>query len=144
MDSKTQETYVRLLLMDFLDECEDHEDWRETGSGLFRWDKPESEFVDHVKNIAPSTPHDWWVMKHVPGGAEVLPHIHNNWATMVTFLNTHPSALLYQDPGKEEWTRAVPEQGWGVYLVPGTLHKVEANESDYNRYTLILLVRANA
>ncbi len=110
--------------------------WRETSSGLWRCDNPYGPTIEyllmqmafHLKDTG-----EHWVMCHKPGGGEVMMHAHNKWATALYYLNDHPSSLL------TEAGEVKVKAGRMVCLEPGTLHGIQANQSNEARWSVVML-----
>lgn len=113
--------------------------WTRTGSGLYRYnlhiDMPNdflsTYFVTLSKVIGQLQAH--WVMWHKPGGPEIFQHEHNEWATAVYFPKDHETALDL------DGDLVYPRSGRLALLPARTLHGVQANETEEDRYSVIAL-----
>lgn len=112
------------------------DEWRRTGSGLWRSDKPSTQHISELKAevealVGPIP--TWWVTKHLPGGKAVPLHIHNQWGTAVYYPRNHPVGLFHAGDVIES------KEGRLLVLPAGTEHGVEANESEETRYSVVFL-----
>lgn len=116
--------------------------WRQTKTGLLRWDRPEelTFLVEMIENRFHTKVHDWWVMKQEPGSPGTMPHIHNKWDTYVYYTDWSNAHIVGAD------FDIMPGPGRIVYLPEGTEHAVErshAEEGD-NRYSVVFLAPSKA
>lgn len=115
--------------------CRRNKAWRETGSGLLRWDKPEDPLFQELLTYMgpPGKLNDYWCMWHRPGGAEVPLHVHNNWRTTIYYPYGHPASLFTENG--DVWL--ADDMFFGMEA--GQAHGVRANETDQDRYSFVAL-----